>query len=139
MSDGRSRVPVSAAVSLRLLVVDDNVDSAESLAMVLRDMGHDARTVTDAAEAMESARAFQPHVVFLDIGLPVIDGYEVARRLRAIPELAGACLVALTGYGQEESRRRSREAGFDIHWVKPLDPQALDDLLLEVAARTRTR
>jgi CheY-like chemotaxis protein len=109
--------------------VDDNVDSADSLAMLLTMTGHEARTAHSGAEALETARDYLPRVVLLDIGLPQMDGYEVARQLRRRPELAGVVLLAMTGYGQEEDRRRSREAGFDHHLVKPVDPNELQDLL----------
>jgi signal transduction histidine kinase len=112
----------------RILIVDDNVDSAESLGLLLSVKGHDVRTVHDGATALTAARTFLPEVILLDIGLPRMDGYEVARRLRQEPGLEGVLLVALTGYGQEEDRRRSLEAGFNHHFVKPVDTQALEEL-----------
>ncbi len=115
--------------SRRVLVVDDNLDAAESLAMLLKVEGHETRTAHDGPAALEAAEAFRPEVIFLDIGLPRMDGYEVARRLRAQPGSAGVLLVALTGYGQEEDRRRTEEAGFDAHLVKPADPEAVQELL----------
>jgi CheY-like chemotaxis protein len=133
---GGSGVVARPTSPLRLLVVDDNVDAAESLAMVLRDRGHEVRSVHQPADVVEMARTFRPHVVFLDIGLPVIDGYEVARRLRQTPEVARACLVALTGYGQDENRRLAKDAGFDLHWVKPVDLDVLENLLTGIEART---
>ncbi len=114
---------------LRVLVVDDNEDAAKSMAMLLRMAGHELRTAHDGLAAIETAEEFRPDVVLLDIGLPGMDGYEVARRLRAATSLNAAVLVALTGYGQEEDRRKSSDAGFDHHLVKPVDLQALDDLL----------
>ncbi len=119
----------------RLLVVDDNVDSAESLAMMLRLMGNEVRTAHDGAKALDVAATFEPNVILLDIGMPGMDGYEVARRMRSIPQLAGAFLVAQTGWGQEEDRRRSIEAGFDHHLVKPLDPAELEELLVRLHSR----
>jgi signal transduction histidine kinase len=113
----------------RVLVVDDNRDAADSLAMLLRLLGHEVGTAHDGMAALDAARAFVPEVVLLDIGLPNMDGYEVARRLRQEPALSGALLVALTGYGQEQDRRRSLEAGFDIHLVKPVDPDELEAIL----------
>ncbi len=113
----------------RVLVVDDNVDAAESLAMLLRLSGYDVRTANDGSAALEAARAFHPEAVVLDVGLPGMDGYEVARRLRREPGAEGLLLIALTGYGQEEDQRRSARAGFDHHLVKPADPIALDKLL----------
>jgi CheY-like chemotaxis protein len=110
-------------------VVDDNRDAAVSLAMLLRLDGYEVRTVYDGPGALEVAEEFLPSIILLDIGLPGMDGYEVARRLRQHPSLAGAFLVAVTGYSQEEDRRRSREAGFDHYLVKPVDPQVLTLLL----------
>src|SRR5262245_20767180 len=113
----------------RVLVVDDNVDSAESLAVLLRLYGHDVRLAHDGEAALEEARSFRPDVLFLDISLPKMDGYEVARRLRLDPAMGGLTLVAMTGYGQEEERRRTREAGFHSHLVKPVDFDMLQELL----------
>jgi two-component system CheB/CheR fusion protein len=114
-------------------VVDDSVDGSESLAMLLRLGGHAVRVVHDGAAALAAAQAERPDVVLLDIGLPGMDGYEVARRLRQTSGLNGVLLVALTGWGQDEDRRRSREAGFDHHLVKPVDPEGL--LAVLAAAR----
>jgi CheY-like chemotaxis protein len=118
-----------AAAGRRILVVDDNFDSAESLELLLGLQGHEVRTAADGLEAIETARSFRPEIVLLDIGLPRMDGYEVARRMRAEPGLAGAVLIAMTGYGREEDVRRSMESGFDRHMVKPLDFDQLDALL----------
>jgi len=110
--------------------VDDNVDAVRSLAMVLETFGHVVDTAHDGPAALEAAGKFRPEAILLDIGLPRMDGYEVARRLRQqLRQDDKVLLVALTGYGQEEDRRRSREAGFDIHLVKPVDPQELEDIL----------
>jgi CheY-like chemotaxis protein len=117
-------LPAGAAVAAtprRVLVVDDNRDAATSLAFLLNAIGHDARTAHDGSEALALAASFGPEVVVLDIGMPGLNGYEVARRLRAMPELRPLTLIALTGWGQEQDRRRSREAGFDHHLVKPAD------------------
>jgi PAS domain S-box-containing protein len=113
----------------RVLVVDDNQDAADSLAMLLRLAGQDVRSAYDGPSALAQAKDFQPALVFLDIGMPGMDGYETARRLRGEPGLRGVVLVAVTGWGQEEDRRRSAEAGFDCHMVKPVEPKALDGLL----------
>ncbi len=121
--------PAAAVPSRRVLVVDDNEDAAESLAVLLRLEGQEVRVAFNGPEALELAAVFRPEVVFLDIGMPGMDGYEVARRLRALPQLGEVVLVAQTGWGQEEDRRRSREAGFDQHLVKPTDPAALRSLL----------
>jgi PAS domain S-box-containing protein len=109
------------AASARVLIVDDNRDAADSLALLLELEGHEVRAVYSAQAAIEQARTFIPSVVLLDIGLPEMDGYEVARRMRAIPELKDVRLLAVTGYGQAEDRRRSRNAGFDAHLTKPVD------------------
>jgi signal transduction histidine kinase len=109
----------------RVLVVDDNKDSAESLAMLLAIKGHEVSTAHDGPGALEAARTFRPEVVLLDIGLPGMDGFTVAQRLREQPEFAQVGLLALTGYGQEEDRRRAEEAGFNAHMVKPADVDAL--------------
>ena len=127
------QVPAPPA-PLRILVVDDNLDAADSLGMVLRMMGHDVETAHDGLEAMGAATAFRPDVILLDIGLPKLDGYEVARRIREQDGGADVVLVALTGWGQEEDRQRSREAGFDLHMTKPVDFKALQKLLVGVHA-----
>jgi signal transduction histidine kinase len=120
--------PPSAAPR-RILVVDDNVDAADSLARLLGLQGHEVRVAHDGLAGLEAARASPPELVFLDLGLPGVDGYEVARRIRRQPQTQGTVLVALTGWGQEDARRRSREAGFDHHLVKPVDLEALRALL----------
>jgi CheY-like chemotaxis protein len=113
----------------RVLVVEDNPDGAETLAMLLRMRGHEVRTALDGPVALEIADAFRPEVVLLDIGLPGMSGYEVATLLRQLPGMGTALLVALTGYGQERDRNLSRQAGFDQHLTKPVDHQALLRLL----------
>jgi CheY-like chemotaxis protein len=109
----------------RVLIVDDNVDAADSLALVLQLDGHVTRTGYSAQDAFELAVAFEPEVMLLDIGLPEMDGYEVARRIRASGHPAGVKLIALTGYGQVDDVRRAEEAGFDDHLVKPVNFEAL--------------
>ncbi len=113
----------------RVLVVDDNVDGAESLAMLLQLSGHETRTVHTGLHALDAAQEFHPDVVFLDIGLPGMNGYEVAQRIRQEVELSGTLLVALTGWGSEDDRKRAREAGFDEHLTKPVNPAAVRDIL----------
>jgi CheY-like chemotaxis protein len=113
----------------RLLVVDDNQDAADSLALLLRLSGQDVRVAYDGHAAVELARTFRPELVFLDIGLPGMDGYDVAKELRQTLEMEQLILVALTGWGQEEDRKRSAAAGFDHHLVKPVEPRALELLL----------
>jgi PAS domain S-box-containing protein len=126
--------PATASVPRRVLVVDDNQDAAESLMVILEEMGHDVRTLTDGHKVQETARTFRPHVVLLDISLPDISGFEIAEELRRGVD-RDVCLIALTGYGQEEYRRRSREAGFDHHWVKPLDLVSLERVLASLPTR----
>jgi CheY-like chemotaxis protein len=109
----------------RILVVDDNADGANSLALLLRVTGHEVCIAHDGPAALESASAFHPEIVLLDIGLPGMNGYEVAEQIRHEPELGSPLLIALTGYGQDADRLRSREAGFNHHLVKPVDPEAL--------------
>jgi CheY-like chemotaxis protein len=111
----------------RVLVVDDNEDSAESMALLLRELGHDVRMLTEGREVVNEARQFRPHLVLLDISLPDMSGFDIAVALRNTAEVENLCLVALTGYSQEEHRRRSRESGFDHHWTKPIDLDALEN------------
>ncbi len=106
----------------RVLVVDDNADAAETVAAYLRLEGHETKVVTEGAEVLAAARVFEPQVVVLDIGLPGLDGYQIARQLRAQPNTREALLIAVTGYGREEDRQRAAAAGFDCHFVKPADP-----------------
>jgi len=122
-------------VALRVLVADDNVDAAATLAALLEIAGHTVRVVHDGAAAVEEAARFQPDLVFLDIGMPFMDGYEAARRLRQLPALDGVMLVALTGWGTEEDRARSRAAGFDRHLLKPALPDDVDAVLAAAATR----
>ena len=118
---------VSPAVAgLRILVVDDNADAARLLSDSLQALGHCADVAFDGPSALETAPAFHPDVVLLDLGLPVMDGFEVAQRLRALPEWRGLEIVAITGYGQDIDRRRTRESGFDKHMVKPVRLDALE-------------
>jgi PAS domain S-box-containing protein len=123
----------SPAAKYRILIVDDNRLSASSTAMLLRLMGHDLATAHDGIEGMECARTFRPDVILLDIGLPQLNGYETARRIREQAWGKSIFLIAVTGYGQEEDRRRSLEAGFDYHIVKPVDFVELEKTLTELA------
>ncbi len=113
----------------RILVVDDNPDSALSMAMMLSMMGHETRTAHDGEAAVATAEAFRPQVVLLDIGLPKLNGYEVAQRIRKEEWGASMFLVAITGWGQDEDRRRSEDVGMNLHLVKPVEPSALDRVL----------
>jgi CheY-like chemotaxis protein len=127
--------PPAQAAPRRVLVVDDNVDAAESTAMILRLWGHQVRIAHTGPEALRAAEEDEPEVVVLDIGLPGMSGYEVARRLRAQPRFRTTTLAAVTGYCQDEDRRRSEEAGFNVHLVKPVEPEALEALLARGAGR----
>jgi CheY-like chemotaxis protein len=121
------------SVSLRMMVVDDNVDAAVMLAMLLEAMGHHVLVEHGARMALDRAREQAPQVCLLDIGLPEIDGIELARRLRAQPETAQSVLIAVTGYGQENDRKQILAAGFDHHLVKPVDAKKLAAILAAVS------
>ena len=122
----------------RVLAVDDNLDSVASLQMMLRIMGHDVRVAHDGAEAVEVAAEFEPELILLDIGLPRLNGYEAARQIRKLPRGDQSVIVAVTGWGQEEDRRRSSEAGFDHHIVKPVEPSAIEAILSRMSDRATT-
>jgi signal transduction histidine kinase/CheY-like chemotaxis protein len=124
-----SPLVAASGAGRRVLIVEDNVDAAETLAELLDLWGYQVRVVHDGPMALEVAATYRPEIILLDIGLPEMDGYEVARRLRAAERLTGALLVALTGYGQEEHRREAIEAGFSRHLTKPVDPLRLQQLL----------
>ena len=119
----------------RILVVDDNEDAANSLAVVLQLDGHEVLAVNTGAQALEKVRAFGPEFVLLDIGLPGVDGYEIAQHLRAVPDLPPFKIVAITGYGQDADRTRTESAGFVGHLVKPIDFGVLRGMLGGVGAR----
>ncbi len=121
--------PTAPVSRRRVLVVDDNDDAAEALGMMLRMIGHEVRTAHDGLEGVEAAESFRPHVVLLDLGMPRLNGYEACRRIREQEGGKEVFVVALTGWGQEEDRRRTREAGFNEHFVKPVDPATLVKLL----------
>jgi signal transduction histidine kinase/ActR/RegA family two-component response regulator len=122
----------------RVLVADDNVDFATSLASLLASQGHDVKVAHDGAEALRIAQDFLPEFAFVDIGMPKVHGYEVARRMKASAVTAAAKLIAVTGWGQEDDRRRARDAGFDLHLVKPVDPRQIEKILggVETTAKT---
>jgi CheY-like chemotaxis protein len=128
--------PTSQAVR-RILVADDNEDAAMSLALILSMLGHETRTANDGLEAIEIAEQFQPDVVLLDIGMPKLNGYETARRLRQKARGEQLLLVALTGWGQESDRQRSSAAGFDSHLIKPVDVAQIERLLTEKRSERR--
>ena len=119
----------------RILVVDDNENAAHVLGMLLKALGNDVQTAFDGITAIELAERFRPDLILLDIGLPKMNGYETARDIRQQPWGQDIVLAALTGWGQEDDKRRAHEAGFDYHFVKPLDPGILQKFLAEVAPR----
>jgi two-component system CheB/CheR fusion protein len=129
--EASTSAPHAAVISQRILVVDDNVDAAESLTALLRVWGHDVQMVHDGPAALEVAPTFVPALIFLDVGMPGMDGYEVARRLRRMPVLEQALLIALTGFGGDQDRRRAEQAGFDRHVTKPVDPAALRTVIAD--------
>lgn len=121
--------PRSAPPGRRILVVDDHVDAAELLAELLEHLGHETRVAFDGPSALEIVRTFHPDLALLDIGLPRMDGYELARRLRELPSLRQTRLVALTGFGGPADREGSAAAGFDAHLVKPIEISQLESLI----------
>ena len=121
----------SAAPRRRVLIVEDNADAREGLRMLLTLAGHEVETSEDAADGLEKLRTFQPEVALIDIGLPGVDGYALARMARQTPETRATYLVALTGYGQAEDRQKALAAGFDTHMTKPVDPAQLCAFLTE--------
>ena len=123
------RVPVR-----RILVVDDNADAANSLAIILSLEGHHVECAYSAHEALQRVQSLRPDVALLDIGLPGMDGYALARRLRACPALAGTRLIALTGYGTADDKVRAHASGFDAHLVKPAELRALQEILVRFEA-----
>lgn len=123
------RAEAAAMRRRRVLVVDDHRDAARILALLLESLGHEVRTAHDGTGALEVLQVFRPEVMFLDIGLPQLDGYEVARRVRQLPEGKTVRLVALTGWGHAQARQRSHDAGFDNHLVKPAAAKVLRELL----------
>jgi CheY-like chemotaxis protein len=131
------REPVQSPERRRILVVDDNRDAAVSLAMMLQLMGNDSRTAHDGLEALDVAEAFRPDLILLDIGMPRLNGYDTARQIRERPWGKAVMLIALTGWGQEEDRRKSQDAGFDSHMVKPIEIGVLQKLLASLNPATR--
>ena len=130
--------PVLGRRHCRLLLIEDNDDARESLRTALELGGYEVRGARDGQEGLALARVEPPDVALIDLGLPGVDGFEIARALRAEPATAAATLVAVTGYGQPDDVRRSREAGFDVHLVKPVDADRLSTLLDRLAARERS-
>ncbi|MEP2776520.1 MAG: PAS domain S-box protein [Luteolibacter sp.] len=128
-------VPERGQSPLRLLIVDDNEDGADSLAMILKIMGNETHTAYDGEQAVAAAEKIRPDVILLDIGMPKLNGYEACRRIRGTEAGKGMVIIAQTGWGQEEDRARTREAGFDHHLVKPVNPQELKELLESIAEK----
>jgi CheY-like chemotaxis protein len=126
-----------AANQRRILVIDDNETAAHVLAMLLKALGNEVRTAFDGLTGIEMAREFRPDIILLDIGMPKLNGYETARRIREQIWGKSMVLAALTGWGQEEDKRRTREAGFDHHFVKPIEPEVLHKLLAEYEPKGR--
>ncbi len=139
----RSKTPSAHRRAPRLpaaqhfLVVDDNRDSADSLAMLLSSQGGVVRTAYDGADALKLVATLRPDVVLLDIAMPTLNGYEVARRMRSLPGGANCLLIALTGFGQAADKRRSEAGGFDGHLVKPVDFDALTKMVAELRSEQR--
>jgi PAS domain S-box-containing protein len=131
--DSPSEKELTANRSLRILIVDDNRDSVTTMSMLLRRLGHQTYQAFDGEEALEATREFKPQVVLLDIGLPKLNGYEVCRWIRAQEQIGKVVVIAQTGWGQEETRQKTSDAGFDYHLVKPLDPKALRKILAKLA------
>jgi len=128
-----SAAPADPAVHRRrrVLIVEDNADAREGLRLLLTYAGHEVETSEDASSGLDKLRTFRPEIALIDIGLPGVDGYALARMARQSPEARATCLVALTGYGQEEDRQKALAAGFDAHMTKPVDPSRLNAFLAD--------
>jgi len=118
---------------LRLVVADDNVDTAHSLSLLLEALGHEAKIAHNGVQALGLAHEFQPDAMIIDIGMPGLDGHDLARRIRAEPWGKELLLIAASGWGQDEDKERSREAGFNLHLVKPVELETLEALLATIA------
>jgi CheY-like chemotaxis protein len=125
-------VAAAATHRARILVADDNRDAADTLSLLLQLDGHEVRTAYDGVEALQIAEQFAPQIALLDIGMPHLNGYQTAQRIREQSWGSSMLLVALTGWGQEQDRRQATEAGFDRHLVKPGDPQIIGALIAEI-------
>jgi CheY-like chemotaxis protein len=134
VANAEACITATGADGPRVLVVDDNVDAAEMLAAALTAKGYQTRIAHDGPAALLVADTFRPEIAFLDLGLPVMDGYELAMRLRDIPDLAAMRLIAVTGYGQASDKRKTQQAGFHHHLVKPVDLGLVDKVLAGIAA-----
>jgi CheY-like chemotaxis protein len=129
---GDGEAPAQPTVGHRILLADDNVDAATSLALMLQMMGHEVRTAHDGLEAVAAASEFRPDLILMDIGMPKLNGYDACRRIREQPGGKDVVMVALTGWGQDEDKRRSEEAGFNTHLIKPVEPATIENLLTEL-------
>jgi two-component system CheB/CheR fusion protein len=125
---------MAGSKSVRILLVEDNPDAAESLRVLLELAGHEVHVASDGLRALKVVDEFEPELAFIDVGLPGIDGYELASRLRALPSCRSTLLIALTGYGRDEDKKRASDAGFDHHLTKPVDFDAIDRLLANASA-----
>jgi CheY-like chemotaxis protein len=126
---------MTAMACKRILVADDNADSATTLSIMLEMLGNEVRVAHDGEQAVRAAREFRPDAILLDIGMPKLNGYDACAQLRELPETASAVMVALTGWGQDEDKARSRAAGFDHHIVKPVEPSMLEALISGIPRR----
>jgi two-component system CheB/CheR fusion protein len=124
---------ISVSKARRVLIVDDSDDTAAVMAQLARSWGHQVAVASHGLSALELASKFRPDIALIDIGLPEMNGYELARRLRQLPTMLPLQLVAITGYGREEDRRAAEEAGFNLHLVKPIDPIRLKQLLITLS------
>ncbi|WP_052373944.1 response regulator [Chondromyces apiculatus] len=129
--EGSRPAPDAPLTGHRILVVDDDVDAADSLGMLLELLGNQTHIAYDGMSAIDATRTFRPEVILLDIGMPGMDGHDTCRHIRQSPWGQDVTIIALTGWSQEQARRQSREAGFDLHFVKPVDP----DHILEILAK----
>jgi two-component system CheB/CheR fusion protein len=129
--------PTLSEESGRVLIADDNIDAALSLEMLLTGSGYEVRTAHNGVDAFDAAQSFRPGSAILDIGMPGLTGYEVAKRIRAQPWGAGMLLIAVTGWGQPEDKREARAAGFDLHFTKPVDPEVLETYLVNCTVLTQ--
>jgi CheY-like chemotaxis protein len=123
--------PLKASRHLRILVIEDNRDAADSLRWILEYLGHEVLVAYTGPAGVQTALTGVPEVILCDIGLPGLDGYGVVQTLRRLPEMVGVRMIAVTAYGQDSDRRRSLEAGFDLHLTKPVDPNLLQEVLQE--------
>jgi CheY-like chemotaxis protein len=119
----------------RVLIIDDNAEAVEAMVALIRVLGYDSRGAPDGHAALALAAQWRPDIIFLDIGMPGMDGYEVVRRIRSVPEIAGTAVIAWTGFGEDEDRRRAEHIGFDRYLVKPVDVRTLRAVLAEFSPK----